>query len=141
MLSSWTSWLDKHGRDGAALVLRLGFSFFLAANHGLPKLLKFADKHLTFADPLGVSPTVSMALAIFGELVCPILVAVGLLTRLAALPALITMFVAGVLVHDEDILGKGEPALVFGLGYLAILLLGGGRFSLDALVRRRRGGA
>jgi putative oxidoreductase len=137
MIRTLTSWLESHGRDGAALLLRLGVSSFMIVNHGWPKLMKFPEKHMTFSDPLGVSPSVSMALAIFGELVCPALIALGLGTRFAALPAIFTMLVAAVVVHSDAIFTKGEAALMYALAFGAILLLGAGRFSVDALLKRR----
>ena len=138
-LHALQSTLERHGRDVAALVLRVGFSLFMVLNHGWPKLLKFPAKHLTFSDPLGVTPTVSMALAVFGELVCPLLILVGLLTRLASVPAAFTMFIAAVVVHKDDRLGDGEHALLYAIAFAAIFLLGPGRFSLDRVFKKRLG--
>lgn len=128
--------LERHGRDAASFVLRVGFGLFMAVNHGWPKLLKFPDKHLTFSDPLGVTPTVSMVLAIFGELVCPALLIAGLFTRLAAVPAAFTLAVAAIVVHKDDRFGDGEHAFLFAIAFGAIALLGAGRFSVDHVLRR-----
>jgi putative oxidoreductase len=137
-MSSWTppalkSWLDKNGKDVAALLLRVGFAGFLAMNHGWGKLMSFGEKHGTFPDPLHITPTLSMAATIGGELVFPLLVLVGAFTRLAALPTVFTLGVAALFVHSDSVLDKGEHALLYVLAFAAIALLGPGRFSVDGM--------
>lgn len=116
--------------DSAALVLRLGFGFMMAVNHGYVKLTHFHEWKTDFTSFMGLDGSLSLSLAIFAELVCSILLIVGLFTRLALLPLLITM---GVIFqsHNWDFLGEGELATSFLIGYLAILAIGPGRFSLD----------
>ena len=89
-----------------------------------------------FPDPLGVTPPVSLALAVFGEVVCSSLVVVGVYTRLAAIPALVTMAVAAFLVHAGDPWADKEMAVLYGLGFLVLIIAGGGRFALDRLWHR-----
>ena len=99
--------------------------------HGLSKVLNFSEKSATFPDPLGVGSTLSLALAVFGEVVCPIAIALGLKTRWAAIPAAVTMFVAGVIHHAADPWKTKELAILYLGGFIAIGLLGSGRFSVD----------
>ncbi len=131
------SLLEKYGNDVALLMLRVGFGGFLAVNHGWTKLMTWGPKHPTFADPLGVGHPTSMALAIFGELVCSMLIVLGLGTRVAAVPALITMLVAALGVHKDSVFGDGEHALLYGAAFVALILAGGGRYSLDRVVSVR----
>lgn len=107
--------------------------------HGLPKLLAFSEKAATFSDPLGVGSTTSLVLAILGEVVASVLVIIGLGTRLAAVPLLITMFVAAFVVHADDPWGRKEFALLYAVPALALIFTGPGRFALDALLARPRG--
>lgn len=116
------------------LVLRVGAGATMAIAHGLPKLQSFAEKSSSFPDPLGVGSSVSMALAIFGELVCGALIAAGLFTRLAAIPFGITMTVAAFITHGADPFQKKELALMYLVMAIAIALLGPGRWSLDQFV-------
>lgn len=122
--------------NGAALVLRLGFGFMMGVNHGYVKLMHFHEWKTDFTRFMGLDGSLSLALAIFAEGVCSILLVLGLFTRLALLPLLIAMAVI-FQSHNWDFLGEGEPATSFLIGYLAILTLGPGRYSLDWLIGNR----
>ena len=67
------------------LVLRLGIAGQLALVHGWSKLTSYQEMVATFPDPLGVSPHLSLGLAVFGEFFCSALVALGLWTRIAVI--------------------------------------------------------
>ena len=98
--------------------LQLGLLIFrtgpaaMMLTHGIPKLMSFQERADSFPDPLGVGSPLSLSLAILGELICPVLIIAGLLTRLAALPALITMLVAALVVHGSHPFAKQELALL-----------------------------
>lgn len=114
------------------LVLRLGVGLAMALGHGWGKLQSWSELSKTFPDPLGIGSTWSLAGALLGELVGPLLIALGLGTRLAAIPAAFTMGVALFAVHAADPFAKQEKALLFLLAFVAILFTGAGRYSLDA---------
>jgi putative oxidoreductase len=120
------------------LILRVSVAGMMLFGHGLPKLMHFGAMSASFPDPLGLGPAVSLALAILGEVVCAILLALGLFTRLAAVPFLVTMLTAAVLVHSADPWAKKELALLYAVPALALLFTGAGAFSLDGR-RQRRG--
>ncbi|GAB3988569.1 DoxX family protein [Spirosoma daeguense] len=122
--------------DIAALVLRLGFGFMMSVNHGYVKLVHFHEWKTDFTRFMGLDGSISLSLAIFAELVCSILLMLGLFTRLALLPLLVAMFVI-FQSHNWDLLGEGELATSFLIGYGAILVLGPGRYSLDWLLGAR----
>lgn len=116
----------------ALLLLRLGVGG-LMLTHGIPKLGKlFGPGPVEFGDPIGVGPGVSLALTVFAEVLCSGLLMVGLFTRLATVPLLITMLVAVFVVHQTDGLAKQELPLLYALTYLTLLLTGPGKLSLDA---------
>lgn len=119
------------------LLLRVGAGGLMAGAHGLDKLLTFTEKAASFGDPLGVGSTASLALAVFAEFFCAIAVALGLFTRFAAVPLVITMGVAAFIVHADDPFSKKELALLYGIPFLALVLTGPGDYSLDRLLRRR----
>lgn len=119
------------------LIFRVTVAVFFMT-HGLPKLNRLLDGNgSTFPDPLGVGNNLSLVLAVLGEFVAPLLIIPGLLTRLAAIPAAITMAVAAFIVHAGDPFRDIESALLFLACFLTILILGPGRFSIDHLIYKK----
>lgn len=119
--------------DFALLLLRVWLGASLCLLHGWGKLTGFATGAAKFADPLGVGPTASMALTVFAEVGCAILLAIGCFTRFAALVLVILMSVAFLMVHGAKLSGpgSGELAFVYLAGFLTVLVAGPGRFSVD----------
>ena len=111
-------------------VLRVGLSL-LMLRHGIPKINMLFESPIEFADPIGVGPLVSLILTLIGEVVCPILILIGVKTRLASIPVIITMLVAAFVVHGSDPFNKKELAIIFALGFLVILIGGPGKFAID----------
>ncbi len=112
------------------LIMRIGIAL-LMFTHGIPKIQKLSEDPVQFMDLLGLGTTVSLCLAIFGEVVCSILVMLGLGTRLAVIPSMITMLVAVFHVHIADPFVKQEMGLHYLLTYTALFIMGSGRYSLD----------
>lgn len=130
--------LQSHFLTSAGLlVLRVGAGT-LMLTHGTPKLLGFAEKAVTFSAPLGVGSQTSLALAVFAEFFCALLLILGAATRLVLVPLLITMVVAGLVVHGEDPFQKKELALLYCVPFLTLLIAGPGAFSVDHLLLRRK---
>lgn len=117
------------------LVARLVFGLFMAY-HGLQKLLAFDSMSAAFPDPFGVGGEASLALAVFGELVCGVALALGLLTRLALIPLIITMIVAIVTAHGGSI-AEGELAFLYLVVFVLTWFSGAGRYSADALIGQK----
>ncbi len=104
----------------------------MVLSHGLTKLTLLGEGG-RFADPIGLGPYLSLVLAFFAEVVCAALIVVGLFTRLACVPLVITMLVAAVVVHGADPWAKKELAVVFAVAFGALAMTGPGRLSLDQL--------
>ena len=119
-----------------ALVLRLGFGILMIPSHGYAKLTHFQEFKTDFVDFIGLGMEVSLGLAIFAEFFCSILIIIGLGTRLAVIPLIFTVLVI-LSVHNWELIGKHELATAFLIGYLAILILGPGDYSLDGLIRKK----
>ncbi len=125
--------------DLAALVLRVGFGAYMLFGHGLAKLDKFlAGGEIRFPSVLGLPPSLAIALAVFAEVIACAMIIIGYKTRLAAIPMIITMAIAALIIHGGDPLfmqkaegGSKEPALLYLIGFLAIYLLGSGKYSVD----------
>ena len=127
--------------DIALLMQRLVFGGFMFFGHGLGKLrLIGTDAASKFADPLGMGATLSQAMAALAEGVAAMLVILGVATRFSAAAVVFTMLVAGLIVHGPDpLFPKKELALLYAAGFALLMFTGGGRFSVDAWLRSRRG--
>ncbi len=112
------------------LLLRVGFGIMMLT-HGIPKLLKMLSGDFSFGDPIGVGETATLILAVLCEVFFPILVIIGFKTRLSAIPVIITMAVAAFVVHAADPFGIKEKAILYLIGFIAIALLGAGKYSVD----------
>lgn len=125
----------------SVLIQRLVFGFFMLIGHGWVKLNHFSAISERFMDFMGLGSTVSLALAVFAEVVCAFLVGIGLFTRAALIPLIITMSVAAFIAHGNDpfFAAPGAPskemALLFLAGYLSIFMTGPGKFSVDRLIK------
>lgn len=124
--------------DVVLLILRLGVGT-LMLTHGIPKLqMLFSGEEIQFPGVMGLSPSISLALAVFAEVLCSLFILIGLKTRLAAIPLVVTMLVAVLLVHQNDPFASQELGLLYLFLYLPLLILGSGKFSLDQLVGMTR---
>jgi len=110
---------------------------------GLLFMLHGTQKLLFFPDPSAPRPSSYSIVTVAGviELVCGALIAVGLLTNIAALLASGEMAVAYFKVHAPNgfwpTLNQGELAVLYCFIFLYFAFAGGGPWSLDSLFRRR----
>lgn len=125
-----------NGASVLLLVLRVVFGVLLMM-HGFQKLTSFDVLAAgAFPDPLGIGGTLSVSLAIFGELFCSAAFILGFLYRLSMIPMIVTLLVAFIFVHKFNI-AEGELALVYLVSFIGLYVAGPGRFSVDALISRR----
>jgi putative oxidoreductase len=122
--------------DLAAFLLRLIFGG-LFIFHGYQKIENYDMILKMFPDYFGLGPGFSFNMVIFAEFVCGILIVLGLLTRLAALPILITMIVAYFVAHKKDDFTVKELPFLFMLLSLVVFILGSGKYSVDRLIFRK----
>ena len=116
--------------DIGKLVLRVFFSL-LMLTHGWGKLNRsFADE-VEFGDPLGIGSVPTLILAVFAEFIAPILIIVGFKTRWISLLPIATMTVAVLIVHASDPFKRQELPLLYLTGFVAIALIGPGKYSID----------
>jgi putative oxidoreductase len=143
--------MTKVTTDVAALILRLAAgAIFLP--HGWSKIMGDGGSAAFAADMAtnyGI-PAFLGHIAAYSEFLGAILLLVGLFTRIDAFLLASTMFVAAFVVQLPDALYEVKPGAIkifvairgielplamFGI-CVALLLLGGGRFSLDRLLAR-----
>ncbi|TAM41763.1 MAG: DoxX family protein [Rhodanobacter sp.] len=154
------AWLDTRDRDWIVLVrLLVGLVVFFP--EGIQKLMfpaiMGAGRFTGFGIPW---PNFTGPFVGIVEIVCGALITVGLLTRLAAIPLIIDMIVAIVSTKIPMLLGHGfwgfhlvhlsrygfwsmaheaRTDVDMLLGCIFLLIVGGGRWSMDALWARRVG--
>jgi putative oxidoreductase len=105
--------------------------------HGVPKMGKLIAGDFSFPDPIGIGSELSLLLATFAEFFCSILIIIGFRTRLAAIPLIITMLVALLMVHGPDEIFEHWNILLYILSYGILLHLGGGKYGLTYYLQER----
>ena len=133
------------GGDGGAsrlsdlglLLFRVFVGLALAWGHGINKLPP-SEGFVAGVVAMGFpAPLVFAWAAGLAEFVGGHLIALGLLTRPAALFAAVTMFVAAFIRQAGDPFTDIEKALLFLAAAALLMLAGAGRYSLDAFIERR----
>jgi putative oxidoreductase len=119
--------------DCGLFVLRVWLGLSILILHGWGKLVTFSEKSGSFPDPLGVGSKASLAMLLFGEVVCAALLAAGLFTRFAAAVLSFAMGVAFFIQHKGALSGpgSGELAFIYLAGFVALFVAGAGKFSVD----------
>lgn len=123
--------------DLALLFARISIGL-LMLTHGLPKLALLQSEPVMFMDFMGLGTTASLLLAIAAEVGCSLLIIVGLGTRFATIPLIITMLVAVFIVHSADPFSSKEMGLHYLLSYVMLLIMGSGKYSLDYLITKKQ---
>jgi putative oxidoreductase len=126
-----TSQRDERVQDWGLLFLRVSASLFLLWVHGLPKLLNYSTQLQVIEDPFHLGANLTLVLAIFAEVLCPLLIIAGLLARLACLPILSVLLVAMVVVHPQWSLEEGQFGWLLLILFTSIFIAGPGRLALN----------
>lgn len=119
--------------DTALLLLRVWLGVSMIALHGWGKLMNLIGGTVRFPDIFGIGPVPTVILAILAEVVAAALLVLGLWTRFAALLLVITMAVAFFMAHGAKLSGpgNGELAFIYLAGFVTLMLVGAGKFSID----------
>jgi len=129
--------INERKYDLALLLLRLAFGIGMIIGHGWPKLMKLTGSgEVQFMDFLGLGPTISLSLAVFAEALCAALLVIGLFTRWASIPLIVTMLVAVLVANWGEPFGSWEKAFLYLIAYLCLLITGPGWYSLDARINK-----
>lgn len=121
----------------ALVILRVAAGSFMLT-HGTGKFSAlFSGDPILFADPFGFGAAASLALVVFAEVFCSIFLIVGIATRFAAVPLMITMLVAAFIAHANDGFGKQELPLLYTSIYVVLAICGAGKFSIDKWIYKK----
>jgi putative oxidoreductase len=120
------------------LILRVFTGLSLAFGHGINKLPP-SERFVEGVADLGFpAPAFFGWAAGVSEFFGGLLLALGLLTRPSAFFIFITMMVAAFVRHAPDPFSVKEKALLFAIVALALVLIGAGKYALDAALGKRR---
>ena len=122
---------DERARDVGLLFLRVSGGLFLLWVHGLPKLLDFSAQLQLIEDPFHLGSHLTLMLAIFAEVVCPLLIVSGILARLACVPILFVLLVALLVVHPQWSVAEGQFGWLLLILFATVLIAGPGRLALN----------
>ncbi|NWD27379.1 DoxX family protein [Pseudomonas yamanorum] len=122
---------DERARDFGLLFLRVSGGLFLLWVHGLPKLLDYGEQLKVIEDPFHLGANVTLLLAIFAEVLCPLLIIAGFLVRLACLPILSVLLTAMLVVHPQWTLLEGQFGWLLLIIFTSILIAGPGKWALN----------
>ena len=111
------------------LIFRVGISVGMIF-HGIPKLTNFAERAPRFIDPFGIGPEATLALAGVTEIVASIALILGLFSRLSSFALFLSMAIAVYYFTNE-------LAMIYMLGYAALMLTGAGQYSSDQMLADR----
>ncbi|MBK5374848.1 DoxX family protein [Pseudomonas sp. TH43] len=122
---------DEQARDLGLLFLRVTGGLFLLWVHGLPKLLDFSAQLQLIEDPFHLGAHLTLCLAIFAEVLCPLLIVAGVLARLACVPILFVLLVALLIVHPQWSVAEGQFGWLLLILFTTVLIAGPGRLALN----------
>lgn len=120
------------------LFMRVMAALLLFFIHGLPKLLDWSGELQRIEDPFGLGAPLTLGLALFAEVVCPLLLLLGVAARLACLPVLAVLLVALLVVHPDWSLEQGQFAWLLVALYGGLALTGPGLYSVSGLIGRNK---
>ena len=132
----------------ALLILRVVFAGSLLYGHGLGKLQKLIDGttwnffydfipyptfDISWLNPIFIGDVPTFILAVFSEFLAPIFIIVGYKTKFFSFFPAATMFVAAFIVHMArgDDFKNVELPLLFLVGFIVIMMMGPGKYSID----------
>lgn len=127
--------LDKY-RDYGLLLIRVGFGLYMFFGHGWGKISGGPEQWQELGGTMGLFgitflPAFWGFLSAIAEAVCSLLVTAGFLFRPALILLIGNMIVA---TSMHIITGNGSPemAILYGIVWIGLLLIGPGAYSVDA---------
>lgn len=135
LLNNYPEW--PYGYNIGPLMLRLVFAGTLLFAHGIDKWeMIISTDEVPFFDPIGLGSDVSLGLAAFAEIICAVLVVLGIMTRWALIPLIINFIVILFTTHHVQSLTEVELPLFYLAGFIILLFIGPGTISIDAVLSK-----
>jgi len=123
--------LGSNWNNRAVLLFRILISGELIIVHGLKKIGVGIAQAEVVPNPLGLPEMLNQVFATGANIVCPLLIILGLFTRLAAIPIVAVTLTGYFVVHGNDSLLERDIPFMFSVAFLFIIAVGPGRYSID----------
>ena len=137
LLESSNKKLHHSLNEYSLLLIRVAVGLSMLLAHGWGKMANFSNIAANFPDPFGfLGSTMSLALVVGSEVFGALFLVLGLFTRWAGFSLLFTMLVAAFMTHLNDPFADKELAVMYALLFLYFTVAGGGRYSLDSLLKK-----
>ncbi|HEY2773357.1 MAG TPA: DoxX family protein [Candidatus Binatia bacterium] len=126
--------MDRHSISLGLLFLRLiGGGLLIEGRAGLwSSMILNSGGFVT--DPFGVGGEASWILTLFSELLCTVLVMLGIFTRFTAVPPLVVMLVIALALPAGTPWSVRELYLFYALPFFVLTFTGPGDYSVDGRV-------
>jgi putative oxidoreductase len=130
----------------ALLLIRIVFAGSMLYGHGLSKLYRLIDGtawdfifgfipypsfNISWTNPIFIGDVPTLILAVFSEFLAPLFILIGYKTKIFSFFPAATMFVAAFIVHLSDPFARKEKAILFLIGFIVIMMMGPGKYSID----------
>lgn len=118
------------------LIFRILLSVELIVAHGLKKIGVGVSEAEQVPNPLHLPEAFNSLFADAANLVFPIFVIFGFLTRIAVLPILAVTLTGYFILHWNDALLVKDTPFMYSLCYLFLFFMGSGKYSVDYYLRK-----
>lgn len=119
------------------LLFRVLVSLELMTVHGLKKIGIGVNVAEIVPNPLHLRDAFNNGFAIGANIIAPVFIMLGLLTRITILPVLAVTLTGYFVLHWNDALLVKDVPFIYSIVFMLIWVLGPGKYSLDYLVNRK----
>jgi len=126
--------LGSELNNGATLAFRVLLMLELFRVHGMKKFRVKNGEKEHVPNPLHIPDKLNGLVATFSDTIVPILVSIGLGTRLFLLPSIGVTAIGYFVVHKNDSLEVRDVPYMYTLAMLFLLVIGPGSYSLDTYI-------
>ncbi|MBC7934818.1 MAG: DoxX family protein [Rhizobacter sp.] len=119
------------------LIFRVLVSLELMIVHGFKKLGIGVSVAEIIPNPLHLPEAFNNGFAIGANIIAPVFIVFGLLTRLAILPVLAVTLTGYFVLHWNDALLIKDVPFIYSLVLMLVWVLGPGKYSLDYIINRK----
>ena len=120
------------------LFFRIAVSIELILVHGLKKLGVGVSTAEVVPNPLHLPETLNQIFATTANVILPLFVIFGLLTRLAVLPILAVTLTGYFVVHGNSPLSERDIPFMYSISFLLLLIAGSGKYSVDSMLFKKK---